>query len=57
MSSSLNAANSAAAVARTALDEFGVKGEFKRSDAAWRNWVQAGMIHTYVIVIVVIGIL
>ena len=28
---------------RTALDESGVKGEFKRVDAAWRNWIENGM--------------
>jgi hypothetical protein len=29
--------------ARTALDESGDKGEFKRVDASWRNWVKKGM--------------
>ena len=28
--------------ARTALDEFGTKGEFKRTDAVWRNWIGEG---------------
>lgn len=31
--------------ARTALDELGTRGEFKRREAAWRNWIKAG---TYV---------
>ena len=31
-----------AVAARTALDESGEKGEFKRVDAAWRNWISNG---------------
>jgi len=31
----------AAGLARTALDEFGVKGAFQRIDSAWRNSIQA----------------
>jgi hypothetical protein len=31
-----------AVAARTALDEFGTKGEFKRTDAVWRNWIGEG---------------
>lgn len=27
---------------RSALDEVGTKGEFKRRDAAWRNWISRG---------------
>jgi hypothetical protein len=27
---------------RTALDEHGLKGEFVRKDASWRNWVSRG---------------
>lgn len=27
--------------ARTALDEMGSKGEFKRKDAVWRNWISS----------------
>lgn len=50
VSSSSNAATSNLArqaakrtiAARTALDEMSVKGEFKRKDAAWRNWVSKG---------------
>ena len=44
--------------ARTALDETGVKGEFKRVDAGWRSWVkndphakhqaESGRYHLYV---------
>lgn len=30
------------AAARTALNEMGTKGEFKRTDAAWRNWISKG---------------
>ena len=36
------ASRTAVSLARTALDEHGTAGEFKRRDAAWRNWVQAG---------------
>jgi hypothetical protein len=32
-------------VARTALDEHGVKGEFQRKDSVWRNWIQSGAFH------------
>ena len=32
----------AVSLARTALDEHSNKGEFKRTDATWRNWVKAG---------------
>lgn len=28
--------------ARTALDEHSTTGEFKRVDAAWRNWISQG---------------
>lgn len=28
--------------ARTALDESGKKGEFKRVDAVWRDWISNG---------------
>jgi len=31
------------AAAHTALDESGTKGEFKRTDAIWRNWIGQGM--------------
>lgn len=37
-----SAAPVVAAAARTALDEFGTKGEFKRTDAVWRNWIGEG---------------
>ena len=29
--------------ARTALDELGNDGSFKRKDAAWRSWISRGM--------------
>ena len=28
--------------ARTALDEMGTDGTFKRKDSAWRNWISSG---------------
>ncbi len=30
----------AGAAVRTAVDETSEKGEFKRTDAAWRDWIQ-----------------
>ena len=29
--------------ARSALDEMGADGAFKRKEAAWRNWISKGM--------------
>jgi hypothetical protein len=37
----LNGSTSVAA-ARTALDENSTTGEFKRVEAAWRNWIRKG---------------
>jgi hypothetical protein len=34
--------STAVVAARTALDEFGTKGEFKRTEAVWRNWIGDG---------------
>jgi len=39
---SATTARAAVSAARTTLDEHSESGEFKRKDAAWRNWIKNG---------------
>jgi hypothetical protein len=42
MMAATDSSASKTAASRTALEESGEKGEFKRRDATWRNWVSKG---------------
>jgi hypothetical protein len=43
------AAKTSVVKARTALDELGTRGEFKRTEAVWRNWIGRGASCAFVV--------